>query len=283
MIYLLERRVNAALRNRSIVSAGAMSVWYSIGTIMGYGVDFHATTASGRLLTVALYVLSLVLIATYTASLTSNLTKAGSKYIISGIDDIKKGKLPSNRIGVIDNTAMAQYYLREVSQGIRNFYPATSRQQILDGLLRGIIDATFLDTGVAEYITNNIDCNLIVVGSIFNEGVFGIAMPKNWPYQKALDMNILSLRESGQLDNLRKKWFQTGKCDHSGPPPSAMRIESMAGLFLIFGIITVLSLLPLVWSKRSIIKNYFLTLKTRIYEVSRVKHSSTSHSDQSSS
>jgi ABC-type amino acid transport substrate-binding protein len=186
------------------------------------------------------------MVTTYTASLASNLTKAGSRYIISGINDIKKGKLPSNRIGVIENTAMEQYYLREISQGNRNFYKATSRQQILDSLFGGTIDATFLDSGVAEYITNNIHCNLTVVGGTFNDGVFGIVMPKNWLYEQDLNMNILSLRESGQLDNLRKKWFQTGKCDHSDETLHAIRIESMAGLFLIFGIITVLSLLPFV-------------------------------------
>jgi ABC-type amino acid transport substrate-binding protein len=282
-ICLLERRVNAALRNRSIVSAGAMSVWYSIGTIMGYGVDFQPTTASGRLLTVALYMLSLVMVATYTASLASNLTKARSQYIVNSIDDIKKGKLPSNRIGVIENTAMEQYYLREISQGSRNFYPATSRQQILGNLLGGTIDATFLDSGVAEYITNNIYCNLTVVGGTFNDGVFGIVMPKNWPYQQNLDMNILSLRESGQLDSLRKRWFQTGKCDHLDERLGAIQIESMAGLFLIFGIITALALLPLAWGKCSMIINYFQTLKTRIYGVSQEKDSSTNHSNQSSS
>jgi hypothetical protein len=48
LICLLERRANAALRDRSLLSASAMSIWYSIGIIMGYGLDFKATTASGR-------------------------------------------------------------------------------------------------------------------------------------------------------------------------------------------------------------------------------------------
>lgn len=70
---------------------------------------------------------------------------------------------------------------------------------------------------------------------------------------------------------MRKKWFQTGKCDHSGATLSTIRIESMIGLFLIFRIITTLSLLLLAWNKRSMIKNYFHTLKTRTYMVSQEK------------
>ena len=69
LICLLERHDNEALRDRSILSMAAMAIWYSIGNIMGYGADFHVTTASGRLLTVALYILSLVLVASYTANL----------------------------------------------------------------------------------------------------------------------------------------------------------------------------------------------------------------------
>ena len=126
---------------------------------------------------------------------------------------------------------METYYLREISQNIRNFYPATGRQQILDRLLDDTIDTTILDSGVAEYITNNIYCNLTVIGDTFN----------------------------------------------------AMRIESMAGLFLIFGVITILALLPLVWSKRCRIKNYFHTLKKRIHVGSEEKDTSIASSNHSPS
>ena len=265
VICLLERRENVALRDRSIMSTAGMSVWYSIGTIMGYGADFQATTVSGRLLTVALYILSLVLVATYTANLASNLTLARPKYIINGIDDIKKGKLPYNRIGVLENTAIEQFYLREVSQGRQNFYSARSRQDILDSLLNKRIDAALLDTAIAEYITNEIYCNLTLVGGPLNDDMFGIGIPKNWPYEQDLDMNILSLREGGQLDHLKSKWFQTRKCQDSNDMQIAIQIESMAGLFLTVGVITLFALLSFAWRKRSIIKNYFFTLKTRVY------------------
>ena len=282
LIYLLERRQNAVLRNRSLVAACAMSIWYSIGTIMGYGVDFQANTASGRLVTVALYMLSLLLVATYTANLASMLTKATPKYIITGIDDIKKGKLSSNRFGVLNGTAMERYYLREISHGIRDYYTVTTRAKLLDDLLAGVIDATFLDSNVAEYFTNNLYCNLTAVGNTFGDNVFGIVMPKDWPYQQELDIHILSLRESGKLDALRRKWFLTGKCDSHAETSSALQLESMAGLFLIFGIITALSILPIIWRKLLIIKNYFTTYKSRVHTVSQAKHSVTKYPDQSS-
>ena len=101
LICLVERHNNEALRNRPIFSQFAMSVWYSFGNLVGYGVDFDVITAAGRLLTSGLYMLSLILLATYTASLASDLTIAKSKTIVSGINDLKNGKIPLNRIGII--------------------------------------------------------------------------------------------------------------------------------------------------------------------------------------
>lgn len=282
LLCFLERRINVALRDRSIASIGTMSIWYCFGTIMGYGVDFHAATASGRLLTAALYMLSLILVATYTANLASNLTKSMPRYIINGIDDIKKEKLPSNRIGHINGSAMEQYYVQEISRESRNFFSAKNLGLILDSLLDGTIDATFLDSSVADYLTNNIYCNLTVVGSTFNDVAFGIVMPNHWPYAHDLDRNILLLRESGKLDRLRRKWFLTGNCDATSERLNAVQVESMAGLFLIFGIITVLPLLPFLWRKCLIIKSYFYTIKRRTNIVSQEKNLSTQQPNSSS-
>ncbi|CAF3232871.1 unnamed protein product [Rotaria socialis] len=100
----------------------------------GYGVDFNVNTVAGRFLTASLYMLSIVLLATYTADLASDLTIAKSEYIISGIDDIKNGKIPFHRIGIPINTAVEDYYLTSISRGVRNFYPLTSAQELYDSL-----------------------------------------------------------------------------------------------------------------------------------------------------
>ncbi|CAF5142561.1 unnamed protein product, partial [Rotaria sp. Silwood1] len=57
-------------------------------------------------------------------------------------------------------------------------------------------------------MTNNIYCNATLLGEDFHKGVFGIITPKQWLYGQDLDVHILSLKESGDLDNLRRTWFQ---------------------------------------------------------------------------
>ncbi|CAF3567771.1 unnamed protein product [Rotaria sp. Silwood1] len=142
---------------------------------------------------------------TYTAHLTSDLTLLKSKNIISQINDIKSGKISFYRIGIRSGSESEHYCLREISDGNKNYYPLKSQQELYDSLLDGNIDASFMDTGMAEYITNNIYCNLTLIGQDFDKGVFGIVTPNEWLYAKVLIVNILLLRESGQLDILREK------------------------------------------------------------------------------
>ncbi|CAF2778782.1 unnamed protein product [Rotaria sp. Silwood2] len=127
-----QRKYNEKLQNRSILSQITMSIWYSFGNIVGYGVGFHVRTAAGRLVAVGLYMLSLILVASYTANLASDLTISKSKDIISSIEDIKNGKISFNRIGVFIGTASEDYYLREISSDNKSYYPLKTRQGLYD-------------------------------------------------------------------------------------------------------------------------------------------------------
>ncbi|UJR11060.1 hypothetical protein I4U23_015244 [Adineta vaga] len=266
---VIEREYNAALRNKSIFSQIGMSLWFSSGTIVGYGVDFHASTAAGRVVAIALYILSLVLVAAYTANLASDLTIAKSKDIIDGIDDIKNGRLSFSRIGILVGTSLEEYYLREISSGNKNYYPLKLKQEIYDDLLNNLIDASIMDSGVLEYVTNNIYCNLTLVGKDFEQSSFGIVFQKNWQYEQILDVTILSLREAGSLDALKKKWFQASYCSQAQEVSQAMTIESMVGLFITFGVISTIGLIAFAWKKRYVIKNFITRLQEREKSSSR--------------
>ena len=256
LVCLVERHNNEALRDRSTVSMGAMSIWYSLGNIMGYGADFHVTIISGRILTLALYVLSLVLVATYTANLASNLTLSKTKYIISSLDDIKQGKIPLSRIGVRVGTSSEDFFLREISQGSRNYCPLNSRQDQIHRLLHEDIDASCIDSGPGTYLANSVYCNLTLVGADFDVRRFGIVFPKNWLFIEEFDRNVLALRESGQLDKLRRRWFESNLCQDSVETRNAIGVDSLAGLFLTVGMIACIALLALVWTKRMLIKTH---------------------------
>ncbi|CAF1263486.1 unnamed protein product [Rotaria sordida] len=256
LMCIIERKDNEDIESQSILSQFVLSVWYCYGNIVGYGVEFNASTAAGRFLTAGLYILSLILVASYTANLASDLIIANSQGIISGIDDIKNGKIPPNRIGIRVGTASEEYYLSEISKGNKNYHPLLTQQQMYNDLLAGTIDVSFLDDGIAQYMTNNIYCNLTLVGDGFDVGIFGIVTPRQWLFAQDLDVNILSLRETGDLENLRQKWFEQKLCSDSTVTSTAIEIEAVSGLFVTFAVISVLSLLLFLCMKRFIIKDY---------------------------
>ena len=253
LLCLIERKENDALKNKPLISSAAMSLWFSLGTMMGYGADFNVRTAAGRLLSIGLYMLSLVFVATYTANLTSDLTLAKTRDFITGIDDLQNGKIAFNRIGLVVGSAIVDYYLREISYGRRNFYACHTNDEAAEYLKNGTIDAIIADAAWAEYATSNIYCDLTTIGTDFSRSIFGIVMPKNWIYSKDLDIVILSLREAGVLDNLRKKWFQANVCENSDDTTNVstrISLQSMTGLFFTFAVICVLSILLHISMKR---------------------------------
>ncbi|CAF0786310.1 unnamed protein product [Adineta ricciae] len=281
----VERETNDMLQNRSFLSQVAMSLWYTIGHCIGHGVDFHVSTPSGRLLTVGLYMLSLVLIASYTANLASDLTIMKSQSVLSGIDDLKNGKIPANRIGIRVGTAAVDYYLKEISNGNANYYPLYSLQQGYDDLLANTIDVLFTDIGVGEYITDNIYCNLTLVGNEFDTGTFGIVLAKDWIYTEQFDVTILSLGETGLLDNLKMKWFQTSICPDTTDTPTTIEVQSVSGLFAAFAVVVVLSLILFAWRKRHVLKNCSnlsnqFVFRKRTYDLNQSNSSSNHQQNQ---
>ncbi|CAF1187061.1 unnamed protein product [Adineta ricciae] len=244
LLYFYEVR-HAELRKKPVISRIGMSIWYAIGTLIGYGVDFQAKTSPGRILTSGIYVVSVVLIAAYQATLTAKLTLSQSQDFIVGIDDIKNGKVPYNRIGILTGTSIEDYFLREITGGSRNYYPLTTKEDMYEKLLNKVIDASIMDSGVVEYATSAVYCNLTLVGAGFDHSSFGIMYPKKWLYEQILDVTVLSFREANVFNELQRKWFQATTCaqDSGTPDPTDLPFKAIADLFAVFGVISLLSIL----------------------------------------
>ncbi len=100
-----------------------------------------------------------------------------------------------------------------------------------------------------------------------------LVMPKQWIYVQDVDVLILSFREAGTLDNLRTKWFANQICPDVDNTPTAMDIASLAGLFLTFAVIGILSILLFMWRTRCTIIDYLLDVAHRNNLLTRVQMS----------
>jgi ionotropic glutamate receptor len=246
LVYIFERQEKEQQQKR--YQAVIIGVYRATNSIVGIGGDFQLRTTSSRIMTVALFTLGCVLGAMYTANLASFLTLRRTNPPISGIDDIKNGRLPFRRVGVVKNTSIVDYYIKNVADV---YYPLENSQDIYLALLEDRIDAALFDASVLEYAVDQNYCGrLSVVGVGFGKSSFGIAMKKDWEYKADFDMNILSLRER---DLIEKKWFLKRSCntetdnmwEYDGIPMS-----SVSGLFLTFLMVSGIALALHLWHSR---------------------------------
>ena len=71
--------------------------------------------------------------------------------------------------------------------------------------------AFIFDSAPLEYAAVNAPCKTAMIGKLFNNFGYGIAFRKNSPYRDIFSLQILKLRQRGELGSLRSKWF-TGTC-----------------------------------------------------------------------
>ncbi|CAF4555440.1 unnamed protein product [Rotaria sp. Silwood2] len=247
IIYIFEHYNRDVENNQSKLKTILIGICNGLTSILIMNGDLRLTTISSRLTILGLYALGIILVATYTANLSSLLTLNRGQPFISGIDDIKNGLLPFSRIGIVTNSSISDYYIRNIST---KYYALSKVDETYSRLLDHTIDASICDSSLLEYAVNNYYCDeLTVTGVGFVKSSFAVVLPKNWLYKTHLDVNILALRESQKLESLENVWMSHRTCSSSssnfdeadGSKSETFSLNVLGGLFLTFLIITAIA------------------------------------------
>ncbi|CAF1361610.1 unnamed protein product [Adineta ricciae] len=172
--------------------------------------SLHIKTNAGRFLSSILWILQFILLIVHTAGLISFLIPLNSKIIISGIDDIKNGIFPRNRIGILVGSQIEEYYLNSISHGKKDYFPLKTPDEVYTKLISGEIDASLWSNISTAYHINNLYCQLMTVGVEFSHSFYQLPMKRGWLYTEDFNWNILSFMESEQIDRISAKWFGIG-------------------------------------------------------------------------
>ncbi|CAF2789310.1 unnamed protein product [Rotaria sp. Silwood2] len=254
LLYYFERKSNTnEMTKAKNFRVMIIELCRMLSSLMSFDHDIRLTRMSSRIITIGLNALGTVIVAIYTANLSSFLTLRRTQPWISGIDDIKNGRLPYSRIGIPTNSATADYYVQNISS---IYYPLSTSDEIFARLLDNSIDAALWGSSVLEYAIANHFCRqLIVVGVGTLKSPIGIVMRKDWEYKTTLNQNIQSMRDSGFLEQLEEKWFGQQKCldsskslygkDETGGKNKndTFSLDVIGGLFIIFIIVSFIALL----------------------------------------
>lgn len=176
------------------------AIWYTVVTLVtvGYG-DRTTKSVLGRLFAMAWMFTSLLIVANFTANLTSQLTVSRFEGIVRGPED-----LPGKRIATVEGSTAAKYL---EAQGIP--YTGVAAIDFAYLLLQqGNVDAVVYDSPVLLYHAATEGEGMVnVVGPIFEPQDYGVAFPSGSELREDVNRALLDIQEDGTYTRIYDDWF----------------------------------------------------------------------------
>ena len=200
VVWLVERRRNGDHFPHEYLPGVAQGMWWAVVTMttVGYG-DTVPRTRWGRLVTIGWIVVGIVLIAQFTAAITSVLTEERLESAVSGIGD-----LYGEDVATVAGTTSADW-LDSIA------LPAAEASDVdnaLDQLLQGDVDAVVYDEPVLRRAeSTNLGDRAVLLPVTYQPQGIGFAFSQGSALVESVDLELLSLGESGRIRLLDEPWF----------------------------------------------------------------------------
>jgi polar amino acid transport system substrate-binding protein len=177
------------------------SLWWSLATVATheYGVLGESRAFFKRLLAMAVVVISVILIAQFTASVAASLTVHQLTGSIHSSSD-----LPGKRIATVRGTTGADYLAEQHLTAVEvdridDAYPL---------LQNGQAQAIVFDAPVLLYHAATKGKGVVqVVGPTLKDEYYGIALPAGSALRKPINEALLELMQDGSYTEIHDKWF----------------------------------------------------------------------------
>ncbi|XP_072561783.1 uncharacterized protein [Paramormyrops kingsleyae] len=200
---------------------------------------------------------AVIFLASYTANLAAFMIQEEYIDTVSGLSDKKfqqpTEQYPPLKFGTVPNGSteenihsnypnMHQYMVK---------YNQRSVEEAIANLKTGKLDVFIYDAAVLNYMARKDEgCKVMTIGSgkVFATTGYGIALHKNSPWKRPLDLALLQLVGDDEIDMLERLWL-SGIChnDKIEVMSSKLDIDNMAGVFYMLLVAMGLSLLVFAW------------------------------------
>ncbi len=199
IIWLMERRHNPAFSD-GYLNGIWQSIWWAVVTVttVGYG-DKTPVGKMGRLFGMFWILAGYFVFAYFTASVTTTVALQELRGEINGPKD-----LVGKKVATVTKSPAADYLLR---QGI-HYMALEDIEDAYHLLEKNQVDAVVYDAPVLQhYASNDGKGKVEMVGLIFEEQIYGIALQEGSPYREAINLALLKLIEEDVYQALSEKWF----------------------------------------------------------------------------
>ena len=197
--WLIERRRNPDFPQRYLPGVWE-GIWYTVVTLVtvGYG-DRTARSVPGRLLAMLWMFASVLLVANFTANITSQLTFHQFQGSIQSVAD-----LPGKRIATVDNSTAAQY----LANHRLPFVDTPTIEDAYALLQSDEVDVVVYDSPVLLYYAHGEGRGKVqVTGDVFEPEQYGIVVATGSSLREQINRTLLSIYEDGRYDAIYAHWF----------------------------------------------------------------------------
>lgn len=204
IIWLAERNYNPEMP-KPYLSGIWEAFWWSVTNVarQEYGEGEEPRTFFRRLLAIIMVFAGIILIAQFTAAVTTSMTVQQLHSDIRGPED-----LFGKQIATVAGSTAAKY----LEEKQLDFVSVDQINDAYPLLKQGEVDAILFDSPVLIYWANQVGRDSVeIAGPILTEESYGIALPMGSPLRKQINTVILQMERDGAYDILYEKWFGNQK------------------------------------------------------------------------
>ena len=203
LVWFFERRRNAEMYPEPYAPGVWESFWWTISMLCTGGCEAKGPMGvPARLIAILWMIVSIVLIAYFTAAVTTEMTVKSLTGDISG-----PGDLPGVKVGTVAGST-AETWLRNNKAKVSSYPDVASAVAVLNS---GDLKAVVYDAPVLRYyLSKKVGTRLRLVGPTFEKQFYGIGLQQESPLRLPINRALLALNERGFMEELQKKWFGAG-------------------------------------------------------------------------
>lgn len=199
IVWLVERRINPGAA-RGYVRGIGDGLWGAMLIVAtGEHGDRDTPSIAKRITVSGLWLLGVVLVAQFTATMTSSLTVQKLRSDIRGPADLS-GRV----LGSVPGSIAAEWL---TARGMA-YTPVHSPEQGLAMLAGGQVQAIVYNASTLSYWATRLSGGQAqVTGPVFHPEKYAIALPLGSPLRKQVNTALLELVENGTWEELHRRWF----------------------------------------------------------------------------
>jgi polar amino acid transport system substrate-binding protein len=201
IVWLFEKRCNNEMFGEGYVKGIGHGIWWAMVTMttVGYG-DKAPKTMGGRIAAIIWMIFSIVFIASFTATITAQLTLTELRGKVHGFND-----LYHTRVGCIGESEGFAFLAKK---GVA-VVPFQNVQAGLAAVGNKKIDAFVQDEKILQYlIKKEFPGRLQVVGGTFDEYFVSIALQRNSPLRKPINQALLKFMDTENWTELLNRYIR---------------------------------------------------------------------------